>query len=125
MSSFNNFTASNLTEWGNGRWGSGSNNNDHSLVSKQVIIAFNSLMAILGAFGNISAVIVLAFGKHNANPLNVLLLNLAIADLGVLFISFPVWSVKILIPLAWPFGCLLYTSPSPRDQRGSRMPSSA
>ena len=28
----------------------------------------------------------------------------------------------------WPFGnmaCLLYTSPSPRDQRGSRMPSSA
>ena len=30
--------------------------------------------------------------------------------------------------LPWPekiFCCLLYTSPSPRDQRGSRMPSSA
>ena len=26
---------------------------------------------------------------------------------------------------ARPYGCLLYTSPSPRDQRGSRMPSSA
>ena len=26
---------------------------------------------------------------------------------------------------AWSLGCLLYTSPSPRDQRGSRMPSSA
>ena len=25
----------------------------------------------------------------------------------------------------WTYGCLLYTSPSPRDQRGSRMPSSA
>ena len=25
----------------------------------------------------------------------------------------------------WPSACLLYTSPSPRDQRGSRMPSSA
>ena len=25
----------------------------------------------------------------------------------------------------WRGGCLLYTSPSPRDQRGSRMPSSA
>ena len=25
----------------------------------------------------------------------------------------------------WPITCLLYTSPSPRDQRGSRMPSSA
>ena len=29
----------------------------------------------------------------------------------------------ILLSLIWP--CLLYTSPSPRDQRGSRMPSSA
>ena len=25
----------------------------------------------------------------------------------------------------WSYYCLLYTSPSPRDQRGSRMPSSA
>ena len=25
----------------------------------------------------------------------------------------------------WSYSCLLYTSPSPRDQRGSRMPSSA
>ena len=28
-------------------------------------------------------------------------------------------------PLAYGYVCLLYTSPSPRDQRGSRMPSSA
>ena len=28
-------------------------------------------------------------------------------------------------PKGWTQGCLLYTSPSPRDQRGSRMPSSA
>ena len=27
--------------------------------------------------------------------------------------------------IAWIGDCLLYTSPSPRDQRGSRMPSSA
>ena len=27
--------------------------------------------------------------------------------------------------LGQPYVCLLYTSPSPRDQRGSRMPSSA
>ena len=31
----------------------------------------------------------------------------------------------ILIALLKLIGCLLYTSPSPRDQRGSRMPSSA
>ena len=30
------------------------------------------------------------------------------------------------VDVAWEIkGCLLYTSPSPRDQRGSRMPSSA
>ena len=29
------------------------------------------------------------------------------------------------IPVSQYWGCLLYTSPSPRDQRGSRMPSSA
>ena len=28
-------------------------------------------------------------------------------------------------PLSVNYHCLLYTSPSPRDQRGSRMPSSA
>ena len=32
----------------------------------------------------------------------------------------------LITALARPYkGCLLYTSPSPRDQRGSRMPSSA
>ena len=30
-----------------------------------------------------------------------------------------------IFPMATSCCCLLYTSPSPRDQRGSRMPSSA
>ena len=34
-------------------------------------------------------------------------------------------SKEEVIALEIPTGCLLYTSPSPRDQRGSRMPSSA
>ena len=33
--------------------------------------------------------------------------------------------VQSLFPSARDYLCLLYTSPSPRDQRGSRMPSSA
>ena len=40
----------------------------------------------------------------------------------------PIWSKKgWLQPIATDaaYDCLLYTSPSPRDQRGSRMPSSA
>ena len=43
--------------------------------------------------------------------------NLA-ASLGVL-------EMKVLIIDADPQACLLYTSPSPRDISGSRMPSSA
>ena len=40
------------------------------------------------------------------------------------------WGVSAAAPVAvaaapGAAGCLLYTSPSPRDQRGSRMPSSA
>ena len=36
------------------------------------------------------------------------------------------WNDKYFTNLnAWRIACLLYTSPSPRDQRGSRMPSSA
>ena len=33
--------------------------------------------------------------------------------------------VDLVMEYDWPGNCLLYTSPSPRDQRGSRMPSSA
>ena len=40
---------------------------------------------------------------------------------------FLTWSTHVLIDCFTTYGthCLLYTSPSPRDQRGSRMPSSA
>ena len=34
-------------------------------------------------------------------------------------------SLKLTVSNAGVRSCLLYTSPSPRDQRGSRMPSSA
>ena len=44
--------------------------------------------------------------------------------------NLPWWTVLVLMApiLLWPFyvqACLLYTSPSPRDKRQSRMPSSA
>ena len=37
----------------------------------------------------------------------------------------PGLQVAKILPRGNPYDCLLYTSPSPRDQRGSRMPSSA
>ena len=44
----------------------------------------------------------------------------AVASVGFDYIGF----FHMPMP-AQPFGCLLYTSPSPRDKRQSRMPSSA
>jgi len=47
-------------------------------------------------------------------------------DRGVLFGSGLIAGEALMgILIAIPIVCLLYTSPSPRDQRGSRMPSSA
>ena len=37
----------------------------------------------------------------------------------------PKLTTPLIISVAYACSCLLYTSPSPRDQRGSRMPSSA
>jgi len=37
----------------------------------------------------------------------------------------PEWAARYFIEITKVEACLLYTSPSPRDQRGSRMPSSA
>ena len=52
-----------------------------------------------------------------------------IATLGLLLIVFSLLKTKrsnhIPYVVGAYIGCLLYTSPSPRDQRGSRMPSSA
>ena len=45
-----------------------------------------------------------------------------IGELRMDVFSGGVWNLDVITPL---IGCLLYTSPSPRDQRGSRMPSSA
>ena len=47
-----------------------------------------------------------------------------IASVGIVAIAFIAWLAFGFFGIQSAF-CLLYTSPSPRDQRGSRMPSSA
>ena len=57
------------------------------------------------------------------------------AYVGKALVKADLWGVKLSADGTWQpvegysthpaIGCLLYTSPSPRDQRGSRMPSSA
>ena len=50
-----------------------------------------------------------------------------IALAGLVVVALAVnWLIKrVLLRAAAPYLCLLYTSPSPRDKRQSRMPSSA
>jgi len=68
------------------------------------------LLSLIMAFPNSPAWVVLSIFPFSAPVLVILRLGL---------IGVPGWQ------LAASIACLLYTSPSPRDQRGSRMPSSA
>ena len=43
----------------------------------------------------------------------------------IIVYEFPPWFSQHITQKTQDIICLLYTSPSPRDQRGSRMPSSA
>ena len=63
-----------------------------------------------------------------AEPIKGLSFTLEAEPLGLLFatIASGLWILTTLYGMGYMRGnCLLYTSPSPRDQRGSRMPSSA
>ena len=64
-------------------------------------------------------------GEYAISESDVLTVQSFISDI---FQPFKPTNEHLLIPTFRWFGigsCLLYTSPSPRDQRGSRMPSSA
>ena len=70
-------------------------------------------------------IIVLALSNHSILSIDPVL---AYVMAGILFIPsvYLFYSVQKYFGMDRAFGiCLLYTSPSPRDQRGSRMPSSA
>ena len=74
-----------------------------------------------------------AFHIRNGNPITILVSHANAEDLGIV-LGFWSWLSQILqvdvfayeyCGYGWATGCLLYTSPSPRDGLLSRMPSSA
>ena len=61
--------------------------------------------------------------EHKTEIINLLFNNAGIGG-GGSFVDSSREEWERCFAVCW-YGCLLYTSPSPRDQRGSRMPSSA
>ena len=78
-------------------------------------------IALFGIFGNVLvAVVVKGLGKKKTAT-DFYLLNLAIADLGILLISFPLVAIKENVPTNWPLGefACLYSSPLPEIFHGT------
>lgn len=73
------------------------------------------LIALFGIFGNILvAVVIKGLGKKKSTT-DIFLLNLAIADLGILLLTFPLVAIREKAPTNWPLGefACLYLYPIP------------
>ena len=62
------------------------------------------LVALFGVVGNALVAIVISRMGKKKKPADVYLLNLAIADLGILLLSFPLGAIREKAPLKWPLG---------------------
>ena len=85
---------------------------------------------VVVSFYQVSITLGLVYGvrldEHFTRWLDVLkLFSLDLFDVAIPGRCIGAMSTRLLVAGTWPYACLLYTSPSPRDQRGSRMPSSA
>ena len=65
-------------------------------------------------------------GSHTVSEINMVpLIDVMLVLLVIFIITAPLLAHSIKINMPQVAACLLYTSPSPRDKRQSRMPSSA
>jgi len=73
------------------------------------------LIALFGVVGNVLVTAVICRMGKKKKPVDLYLLNLAIADLGFLLLTFPLGVIKEKLPFNWPqgeFACL-YLQPMP------------
>ena len=86
------------------------------LTNQYLNLTKNSSLAVAIAYPELVSIFAgTALGQSGREVEIILITMLTYLTLSLLTSSF----------MNWYNGCLLYTSPSPRDQRGSRMPSSA
>jgi len=78
-------------------------NSDSSLVD-ELKLGFQVIIALFGIVGNALVLIVLRKLRSKISTTDFYIQNLAIADLGILLLSFPLVAVRERAPLGWPFG---------------------
>lgn len=67
-------------------------------------LSLEGLIAMFGVAGNLLvAILIIGLGKKKSST-DLFLLNLAIADLGILLLSFPLIAIREKAPQTWPFG---------------------
>ena len=91
-------------------------------ISNMTSLDNYSLLWIIVGFITFSYLIIsktrAPYGRHSKNGWGPMISN----SWGWFWMELP---ALVVMPIVSIYNCLLYTSPSPRDQRGSRMPSSA
>ena len=88
-------------------------NDDGSTLQKMekvvsiVVPIFFSIVVFVGFFGNLLVVLVVTFNKQMRNTTNLLIMNLALADIMFIVFCVPLSATAYALPHNWPFGDVL------------------
>ena len=76
-------------------------------------IVVEASLAFVGVIGNALVITIIKRIGKKVGPFGVYIVNLAIADVGTLVVTFPLAVVKLRLPMNWPFGEFVcrYVSP--------------
>merc|ERR1712223_54083 len=69
-----------------------------------VVPVFFSIVCLIGFFGNNLVILVVTFNKQMRNTTNLLILNLAVADVLFIVCCVPFTATSYALPHNWPFG---------------------
>ena len=69
-----------------------------------VIFVFNGLLSLIGLMGNMFVCFIIIRARKMYTIANLFLMNLAIADICILALSYPLWVIQRLDGDKWPFG---------------------
>ena len=108
---------SRMKQFINGSVGNTTNITEHAVVSMNteffknleavvsiVVPIFFSLIVLIGFVGNLLVVLVVTFNKQMRNTTNILIMNLAVADLLFIVFCVPFSATAYAFPHNWPFG---------------------